>query len=436
MKPTKLERILAPLQRFIHLEYTSGIILLLSVIAALIWANSSFSESYDHLWHTNMTIGIADFQLSYPLHIWINDGLMAIFFFLIGLELKREFIEGELSSFKKACLPMSAALGGMLVPALIYFTLNKGTDAAAGWGIPMATDIAFALALLSMASKNIPIAVKVFLAALAVADDLGAVLVIAFFYTAEINFTALGVAGIFLFLLIGGNVMGIRSRLFYILLGLGIWTGFLLSGVHATIAGVLVAFTIPAVSRVNERYFSKNLKILSQEFEAEIPKRGILTTPYQNHLVHEINLLSKAAATPLQSLEHKLHPWVAFVIMPVFALSNAGVSIGADFFELLINPVSMGIIFGLIAGKFTGIILFSWVMVKLKIAALPNGATWGHIAGVAILAGIGFTMSLFIAGLAFKDQTLIDQAKYGILVASTLAGILGVLILKQISKKV
>lgn len=435
MKPTKIEKILSPIQKFIHLEYTSGIVLLFSVVVALIWANSNYSEAYHHLWHTNITIGFDNFNLSYPLHIWINDGLMAVFFFLIGLELKREFIEGELSSFKKAVLPMSAALGGMLVPALIYTLFNKGTDSTSGWGIPMATDIAFALALLSMASKNIPISVKVFLAALAVADDLGAVIVIALFYTAEINFYALGIAFFFVGLLLVGNKLGIRTRIFYLLLGIVVWIGFLLSGVHATIAGVLVAFTIPSISRIDERYFSDKMQSLVGKFEKEIPKRGILITAKQNHIIHEINILSKAASTPLQNLEHLLHPWVAFVIMPIFALSNSGVAIGADFFHNLINPISLGIIFGLVIGKFVGIMLFSWVMVKLKVASLPYGATWIHIAGVALLAGIGFTMSLFIAGLAFTDSAHIDQAKYGILVASIIAGILGIIALKQIGKK-
>lgn len=435
MEKTKLERIVAPFQRFIHLEYTSGIVLLFSVIAALIWANSAYADAYHHLWHTEFSIGTESFNLNYPLHIWINDGLMAVFFFLIGLELKREFIEGELSSFKKAILPMSAALGGMIVPALIYLTLNVGTEGANGWGIPMATDIAFALALLSMVSKNIPISIKIFLAALAVADDLGAVLVIAFFYTAEINFSALGTAALFLAVLVAGNMAGIRTRAFYVIVGLCVWLGFLLSGVHATIAGVLVAFTIPAVSRINEHYFAGHLKTLSADFEKEIPKRGILMTAAQSNTIHEIRVLTKAASTPLQTIEHALHPWVAFLIMPLFALSNSGVAIEGNFFTALLNPISLGIILGLIVGKFVGITLFTWIMVKLKIAALPSGAKWNHIAGVALLAGVGFTMSLFIAGLAFDDALLVDEAKYGILMASIIAGTIGVLFIKTSCKK-
>ena len=434
MEKTTIEKIMAPVSRFIHLEYTSGIVLLISVVIAIAWANSPFHEFYEHLWHINFSVGFDKFLLSHPLHIWINDGLMAIFFFVIGLELKREFMEGELSSLQKASLPMTAALGGMLVPAVIYFVINKGTHAAHGWGIPMATDIAFALALLSMASKHIPVSVKIFLSALAVADDLGAVLVIAFFYTEQINFMPLAIGAGFLILLMVGNRMGIRSALFYLLLGIGAWIGFLLSGVHATIAGVLVAFTIPAVTRIDEQIYSSNLRKLSYDFEADIPQRGSLITPLQNKTIQKVKTLSMAAETPLQTIEHALHPWVAFGIMPLFALANAGIVITSDFFSSIINPVSIGVAAGLIVGKFTGILLFCWIMVRYKISSLPEGANWKHIAGVALLAGIGFTMSLFISGLAFGDPVLINQAKYGILIASIIAGILGTIVLKRVGQ--
>jgi NhaA family Na+:H+ antiporter len=434
MEKSAIDRIMAPVSRFIHLEYTSGIVLLISVIVAITWANSPYHEFYEHLWHINFSIGFDTSVLSQPLHIWINDGLMAIFFFVIGLELKREFMEGELSSLQKAALPMTAALGGMLMPAIIYYAFNQGSDAAHGWGIPMATDIAFALALLSMASKHIPSSIKIFLSALAVADDLGAVLVIAFFYTAEINFMPLLIAGAFLLVLVIGNLLGVRNSMFYLIIGLGVWTGFLLSGVHATIAGVLVAFTIPAVTKINEQIYSSNLRKLSYDFEVDIPEKGSLITPKQNKTIQAIKTLSMAAETPLQTIEHALHPWVAFGIMPLFALANAGIVINADFFSSVINPVSIGVAAGLIIGKFIGILLFCWIMVKLGLASLPDQANWKHIAGVALLAGIGFTMSLFISDLAFKDPALIDQAKYGILIASVVAGILGTLILNRIGK--
>jgi NhaA family Na+:H+ antiporter len=432
MEKSAIEKIMAPVSRFIHLEYTSGIVLLISVVIAIVWANSGYHDFYEHLWHINFSIGFDKFMLTHPLHIWINDGLMAIFFFVIGLELKREFMEGELSSLKKASLPMSAALGGMLIPALIYYTLNKDAESAHGWGIPMATDIAFALALLSMASKHIPVSVKVFLSALAVADDLGAVLVIAFFYTAEINFLALGIGCAFLLVLVIGNIIGIRSSLFYLLIGFGAWIGFLLSGVHATIAGVLVAFTIPAVTKINEQIYSNNLRKLSYDFETDIPERGSLITNKQNQTIQKVKTLSMAAETPLQTIEHTLHPWVAFVIMPLFALANAGIVINSDFFSSVINPVSIGVALGLILGKFIGILSFCWIMVKLGLASLPQDTNWKHIIGVALLAGIGFTMSLFISGLAFKNPEFINQAKYGILIASITAGVMGTIVLRRI----
>jgi NhaA family Na+:H+ antiporter len=434
MEKSAIDRIMAPVSRFIHLEYTSGIVLLVSVVISIVWANSGYHDFYEHLWHINLSVSFDTSVFSQPLHIWINDGLMAIFFFVIGLELKREFMEGELSSLQKASLPMTAALGGMLVPAIIYYAINQGTDAAHGWGIPMATDIAFALALLSMASKHIPSSIKVFLSALAVADDLGAVLVIAFFYTAEINFMPLAIGGGFLILLIIGNLLGIRSSIFYTIIGLGVWTGFLLSGVHATIAGVLVAFTIPAVTKIDEQVYSSNLRKLSYDFEVDIPEKGSLITPKQNKTIQRVKTLSMAAETPLQTIEHALHPWVAFGIMPLFALANAGIVINSDFFSSVINPVSIGVAAGLIVGKFVGIMLFCWIMVKLGLSSLPDQANWKHVAGVALLAGIGFTMSLFISGLAFENPAFIDQAKYGILIASIAAGILGTIMLGRVGK--
>lgn len=381
---SKTEQLIAPVYRFIELEYAGGIFLFASVLAALIWANSSFGSSYHHFWEIKLPVGYGSYVLDKPLHIWINDGLMAIFFFVIGLELKREFISGGLSTPQKAALPMVAALGGMLLPALIYFFINRGTGSARGWGIPMATDIAFALALISMSGKHIPPSVKVFLSALAVADDLGAILVIAFFYGTGLHLVPLGIAAVLLLILAGGNKLGIKHPAFYLLTGLGVWLGFLLSGIHATIAGVLVAFTVPS---------------------SILPK-----------------------------IENTLHPWVAFLIMPLFALANAGMDIGAAFFSSLINPVSLGVVTGLIAGKFIGVLLFTWLMIRFGWAQLPEQAGWKHIIGVAFLAGVGFTMSLFISNLAFENILFIEQAKYGILTASIVSGVLGVAILKYFKK--
>jgi len=375
------------LSKFIQLEYASGLVLFAGVIIAIVWANSTWQHQYHHLWEIMLPVGYKSFRLNLSLHAWINDGLMALFFFVIGLELKREFLEGELSTVKKALLPMTAALGGMLVPALIYFLFNKNHESVSGWGIPMATDIAFALALLSMAGKHIPISVKVFLSALAVADDLGAVLVIAFFYTAHIDYMMLGIAAGFLLLLVVGNRAGILSFWYYLLIGIVVWVCFLLSGIHATIAGVLVAFTVPAIT--------------------------------------------KTGFSPLKNMEHALHPWIAFLVMPVFALANSGIVIGSGFLTSIVNPVSIGVSAGLILGKFIGIFSFTWLMVKLKFGVLPQDSTWKQIAGVALLGGIGFTMSLFISGLAFENVAYIEQAKYGILIASLLAGIGGILILRR-----
>lgn len=425
-----IDKITAPVNRFIHQEHTSGIVLFISVVIAIIWVNSPLQHYYHELWEIKFSIGFSGHVLDHSLHLWINDGLMAIFFFVIGLELKREFIAGELSTVKKASLPMVAALGGMLVPAIIYFLINKGTSAEHGWGIPMATDIAFALALLSIAGKHIPASVKVFLSALAVADDLGAVLVIAVFYSSHIALMPLTIGVWLLVFLLIGNKMGIRSIAFYLIIGFGVWVAFLLSGVHATIAGVLVAFTIPARTRINEKSYAESIRKLLFDFEKAIPNNSTLTTPEQHDTIEQIKTVSADAETPLQKVEFALHPWVAFVVMPLFALANAGIVIGSGFFSSLVNPVSLGVTIGLLAGKFTGVLLATWLMVKFG-APLPARATWKQITGVALLAGVGFTMSLFISGLAFTHPEMIDQAKYGILLASLLAGISGVMVLRK-----
>lgn len=433
-KSYPIDKITLPVSHFIRQEHTSGIVLLAAVIIAIVWVNSPFQHLYHELWDIKLNIGFGKYILDHPLHLWINDGLMAIFFFVIGLELKREFMAGELSTIKKASMPMFAALGGMLVPALIYFLINSGSASANGWGIPMATDIAFALALLSIAGKHIPSSVKVFLSALAVADDLGAVLVIAIFYSTSINLVPLTIGVWLLVVLLIGNKMGIRSVLFYLVIGFAVWIAFLLSGIHATIAGVLVAFTIPARTRINENTYAECVKKYLDDFENEIPNNSTLTTPEQHHIIEKIKKLSLDAETPLQKIEHALHPWVAFIIMPLFALANAGIVIGADFFSSLINPVSMGVAIGLLVGKFTGVLLFTWLMVKWG-GALPSGSDWKQMSGVALLAGVGFTMSLFISGLAFNSPEMMDQAKYGILLASLLAGISGIIVLKAVKSK-
>jgi Na+:H+ antiporter, NhaA family len=432
MKKTLLDKTIRPINKFIHYDNSGGIALFLGVIIALIWANSPWRESYHHLWHTYFSIGFENNILSYSLHHWVNDGLMAMFFFVVGLELKREIIAGELSTMKKAILPMAAAAGGMVFPALIYVFINLGEPTINGWGIPMATDIVFALALMSLVGKKVPLTAKVFLVALATVDDLGAVLVIAFFYSSELSFFSLFSGLGLLSLLVGANLLGVRNTIFYAVVGIGgVWLAFLLSGVHATIAGVLVAFAIPARTRVNEGLYSRSINYLLYKFDKQMPILGPLMTQQQHRIIEKIKVISREAQTPLQKIEGALHPLVTFVVIPLFALANAGVEIGENFFADLMNPVSIGVFFGLTLGKLVGVLSFTWVLVKAKVAKLPKGMNWMHISGIAGLAGVGFTMSLFITALAFDDPQLVDQSKYGILLASLVSGSLGVYLLKR-----
>lgn len=438
LEPTQkapIEKIVDPVVNFLNKDYAAGLVLLLSVVAALVWANWPDSTSYHDVWHNDFGITFGEFVFRHPFHVWVNDGLMAVFFFVIGLELKREFMAGELSTFKKAMLPMVAAVGGMVVPAAIYLALNYDQPTVNGWGIPMATDIAFALALISLVGKGIPTSVKVFLSALAVADDLGAVLVIAFFYTKTIYWVPLIIG---LLLVLGtfvANLMGVRSSAIYGLLFIAIWICFLMSGVHATIAGVLTAFCIPARPKIDEENYSQNLRYYVNIFDAEKPMNSTLTTPIQHQTIQKIKRLSLAAETPLQKLESSLHNWVSFLIMPIFALSNSGIHFSGDVFEIIKNPISMGIMLGLIVGKFVGVFGFTYAIVKTGFVKLPSFANWKHIAGVAMLAGVGFTMSLFISGLAFSNALYVEEAKYGILFSSVIAGTAGVLFLKSVTKK-
>ncbi|UBM62609.1 Na+/H+ antiporter NhaA [Candidatus Sulfidibacterium hydrothermale] len=414
--------------KFINQETAGGVLLILATIVALFWANSSYYPAYHHLWY-ELKAGITwgNFKLIGSLHHWINDGLMAIFFFTVGLEIKREIIGGELSSMKKATLPIVAAIGGMLVPALIYVlvVINK-PELIHGWGIPMATDIAFALGLLAMLGKRVNIQLKIFLTALAIADDLGAILVIAIFYTDTIAVKELITAAVFLVVLIVANYAGVRRTLFYTVVGLsGVWLSFLYSGVHATIAGVLIALTIPARTKINEETYITKLEKLLKKFRNINPNNNPLLTEGQAHVIEEIDKVNDEAQTPLQKLEHFLHPITTYFILPLFALSNAGVRIEGNIFDLMFHPVSIAIILGLVIGKFAGITIFSKLMVKFKLAILPEGVTWKQFYGVAMLAGIGFTMSIFISELAFRDEALKQIAKVGIMTASLIAALVG-----------
>lgn len=409
---------------FIHSNTAGGVLLLISTVAALTWANSGYSRTYFDLWEQHLSIGAGGFTLSKSLHHWINDGLMVIFFFLVGLEIKRELLVGELASPRKAMLPIIAAIGGMVGPALIYLMFNAGTPESSGWGIPMATDIAFALGILALAGDRVPTALKVFLAALAIVDDMGAVLVIALFYTSELSSTMLFAGAGFLVLLFIANRLNIRSVTVYVVLGVGLWYCFLKSGVHATVAGVLLAMMIPVRSKIDKTKFLDETKQAVADLEDDGSTRS------ENELIHHIAVLSEEVQSPLHRFEHALQPYVAFLIMPIFAFANAGVHLQADVFSMLLSPVSLGVGLGLIVGKQVGIFSVTWIAVKLKIAALPNNVSWKMIYATTWLCAIGFTMALFIAGLAFDDPTPLDISKISILLASTVSGIVGLVLLR------
>jgi Na+:H+ antiporter, NhaA family len=430
----RVERIVRPFQDFAQKASSGGILLIVATVVALVWANSPWGESYAALWHTKLTVGVGDFSISKDLTHWINDGLMAVFFLVVGLEIKREVLVGELSSARGAALPVIAAAGGAVVPALIYVALNAGTEGAAGWGIPMATDIAFALGVLALLGTRAPVALKVFLTALAIVDDIVAVLVIALFYTSEISWGALGVGGLFLAALVIANLIGVGRTLVYALLGIGLWLAFLLSGVHATVAGVLLALTVPASSFINPGAFLERSRYVLDRFEQAGEKgENVLSNEERQAALHALNHATYKLEPPLHELEHTLHPWVVFAIMPLFALANAGVPLGGGLVEAMTSPVSLGIVLGLVLGKQIGVTLFAWLAVKSGASELPAGVGWRHVYGAGWLAGIGFTMSLFITDLAFADGSLVDAAKLGILVASVVSGAVGWAILRGAS---
>lgn len=425
-----IERVLGPFHRFLSTTAAGGIVLLITTAVALAWANSGWADSYHHLWETSFTVGSPGFALTLPLHVWVNDGLMAVFFFLVGLEIKRETMVGELASLRSAALPVAAALGGMLVPALLYAMVNRSGPGAAGWGVPMATDIAFALGILALLGDRVPSGLRIFLAALAIADDLGAVLVIALFYTNAIDWTALAGAGVVLLALLALNRAGARRPLTYALLGVVLWVLMLKSGVHATVAGVLLALTIPARTRIDETQFLTAAESSLADFRAaDEPGTTVLTNQGHQEALHRLERAADLAQAPLQRMEHALHGVVAFVIMPVFALANAGVPL-TGVASALTSPISLGIALGLLVGKPLGVTVASMVAVRVGAADLPPGMTLRHVHGAAWLGGIGFTMSLFIAGLAFSDAAILDTAKIGILGASVVAGAVGYAVLR------
>ena len=420
--------ILTPIEEFIHRQTTSGILLMLCAIIALFIANSPWFEAYHHILQTKISLGVGNWKLELSAHHWINDGLMALFFFVVGLELKRELLVGELSNLKAALLPIIAAIGGMVLPALIYYSFNQSGSTVDGWGIPMATDIAFALGVLALLGKRVPTALLSFLVALAIVDDLGAVLVIAVFYTEQLNYTALIGAIVIFVLLASLNLGGIRKPLPYVLLGFALWFFLLKSGIHATLAGIFLAFIIPIRPKYNPERFldgaNKLLQDIRQIYKAE---PNIIKNYKMRANIRALENGINNVQAPAQVLEHHMHIPTAYLIIPIFALANAGVPINLD--ELgnnLLHPVTMGVIGGLILGKLVGISGFVWIALKMGLCQLPPSLNMKHVIGVSLLGGIGFTMSIFISELGFANSPEdLLMAKTGILIASLVAGIGG-----------
>ena len=435
----KFEKIITPFQQFVRQETASGLLLMICTVLALLIANSFLAYDYQHLLHIPVSIGVGSWSLDLTLHHVINDGLMTLFFFVVGLEIKREFLVGELSRPSQAMLPIVAAIGGMVVPAGLYALINFGGPGAHGWGVPMATDIAFAVGIMALLGKRVPAALFTFLVALAIVDDLGAVAVIAIFYTDSLNFDALGAAGALLALLIGMNYVNVRRAWVYFIVGLLLWYAMHASGVHATIAGVLTAWTIPAKSRMSPRSFALLATKLVKRYRKHLCREengdcDMDDLQQRRGVIQSLEDGVHAQESLLQRLEHKLHTPVAFLIIPLFALANAGIPIEfGKLDEAIAHPVALGVIVGLVVGKTVGIGGMAWLAIKLGIAAPPTGASTPHLFGAALLGGVGFTMSIFIAELGYPGLPHeLLMAKTGILIASLFAGVCGYLVLRSI----
>jgi len=421
-------RILTPFEQFIRRETTSGMLLMGTAILALILANSFMADAYHHLQHMPISIGMGTWSLSMSLHHWVNDGLMALFFFVVGMELKREMLVGELADLRLAALPIIAAIGGMVMPALIYLLLNHDGDAMAGWGIPMATDIAFAVGALVLLASRVPKSLITFLVALAIVDDLGAVLVIAVFYTHQLSYNWLAISALMVFALAVLNFAGVRKVLPYFCVAVVLWYALLQSGVHSTLAGVIGAFTVPARPRYDPRQFSTRMRELLGHYDASLQKdANILTNERLYSVVQTLGNGLQDVQTPMQRLEHGWHLPVAFIVIPIFALFNAGIPLQLGALDTTLgHPVFQGVLLGLLIGKFIGITGASWLALKLGVAHLPHGTRFSQVAAVSVLGGIGFTMSIFISELAFAGQAeYLLMAKTGVLAASLLAGCIG-----------
>jgi NhaA family Na+:H+ antiporter len=430
-----IEILIRPFQRFASQEAAGGLVLFLATVVALVWANSPWAESYFAYWQGYLEIGAGRFTTSHSIHHWINDGLMAIFFFVMGMEIKRELLVGELKSPRAAALPILAALGGVVAPALIYLAATGGTDAAKGWAIPTATDIAFSLGVLALLGSRVPVGLKVFLAALAIVDDIVAVLVIALFYSGDLSTPALVSAAIWYALAWGLNFLGIRSAYAYAIVGIGLWVSVFNSGIHATIAGVLLAFAIPARSRIDAKSYIDESRRMIDRFEAHVePGERFIHHSEALEALHQLERRTENVQAPLLRFEHELHSLVSFWIMPLFALANAGVRVLGERPDVF-QPAAIGTALGLVIGKPLGVTLFSWLAVRFGIGQLPENVNWRHIHGAGWLAGIGFTMALFIAELGFGEGDKLAASKLAIVAASTVAGIIGSIILLRGKKQ-
>ncbi len=417
------ERFIRPIQSFAAAEASGGIVLLAGAIVALIWANSPWEHEYFEFFHTELALDLHLLSIELSLGHAVNDGLMAIFFFVVGMEIKRELVHGELASPRKAALPVAAALGGMIVPAIIFTFWNFGGDGAKGWGIPMATDIAFAVGVLSVVGKRVPFPLKVFLLALAVADDLGAIVVIAVFYTEQIALEPSLWAVAILVAIVVANRAGIRSTEVYLALGICLWAAVLKSGIHATVAGVVLAMLTPSKPYYSDGEFEESAQSLLDRYNQA---RAAGDEDRAQQALAQLETLTQGTESPLDRLERKLVPWSSYVIVPIFALANAGVALSGDMVSNAVSsPVTLGVAMGLVVGKPIGVLLAAWLAVRVGLAQFPRGVNLHHMVGVGLLAGIGFTVSLFVTGLAFENPELIDEGKVGILAASTFAGIVG-----------
>jgi len=426
------KRFVRPMLRFTRIEAAGGVVMLAAAVIALLWANAPFGESYERFWGTHFEISLGPLHLHETLHDLVNDGLMAIFFFVVGLEIKRELVLGDLRDPKAAGLPLMAALGGMIVPAVIYLAFVGGGEAARGWGVPMATDIAFSLGVVSLLGSRVPVGAKLFLLTLAVADDVGAILVIAVFYTDQLFLGWLGAALAGLALTVIAARIGIRSMAFYVVVALFTWLFLLESGVHATLAGVALGLLTPARPMYSDADYARRARRILDRFDFD------RTAPRARERIDQdaltLSSIAFESVAPLNRMEHTLLPWTSFVVVPIFALANAGVRFaGIDLVEAATHPVALGVAVGLLVGKLVGISAFAWIAVRLGWAKLPRLTTWRHVIGLAAIAGIGFTVSLFVTGLAFDNAMLADRAKTGIFIGSTLAGLVGFGLLRMVS---